>query len=167
MTAKKTLILNHQQIEHKIKRMAYQVYESNVNETEIIIAGIAKNGFVLAEKLAAALQNISDLKIELCEVKLDKKNPLAGANTSLTPDDYKNKSIILVDDVINSGKTMQYALLRLLNNPVKALKTVVLFDRQHRRYPVKANFVGLSLSTTMLDRVEVDFNKDDSKAFLV
>ena len=75
--------------------------------------------------------------------------------------------IVLVDDVINSGKTLQYALVKFLEQPTKAIKTVVLVDRKHRRYPVKANFVGLSLSTTLQDRVEVDFTKGKTKAFLL
>ena len=166
MTAKKTLILNHQQIEHKIKRMAYQIYESNVNESEIIIAGIAKNGFVLAEKLAAALQNISDLKIELCEVKLDKKHPLAGANTSLTPDEYENKSIILVDDVLNSGSTLIYGVKHFLEVPLKKFQTAVLVDRSHKKFPVKADVKGISLSTSLNETIKVSFGKN-SKAELL
>jgi len=69
--------------------------------------------------------------------------------------------------VINSGKTMQYSLLKFLEQPTKAIKTVTLVDRQHRRYPIKADFVGLSLSTTLKDRVEVDLSPTESKAYLI
>ncbi len=166
MTAKKTLILDHQQIEHKIKRMAYQIYESNVNESEIIIAGIAKNGFVLAQKLTTALQEISDIKIELCEVKLDKKNPLAGAKTSLDAEEYKNKSIILVDDVLNSGSTLIYGVKHFLEVPLKKFQTAVLVDRSHKKFPVKADVKGISLSTSLNETIKVSFGKNN-KAELV
>jgi len=103
-------ILNQEQIKHKIRRIAYQIYESNVEEKEIIIAGIAKNGFVLAQKLEIELKDISPIQITLCEVKIDKKNPLGEIETSLSPDQYENKAIILVayegellsDDVFDS-----------------------------------------------------------------
>lgn len=161
-------ILNHKQIEQKITRLAHQLIENCCNEKEIFIGGISGNGSILANKLLNIIVSNSDLQVHVFNVKINKSNPWnEKASVDIDENLLKDAYIILVDDVINSGKTMQYALLRLLNNPVKALNTVVLFDRQHRRYPVKANFVGLSLSTTMLDRVEVDFNKDNSKAFLV
>ena len=161
-------ILNHKQIEQKITRLAYQLIENCCNEKEIFIGGISGNGSIFVNKLLNIIESNSDLQVYVFNVKINKTNPWDEiASIDIDENLLKDAYIILVDDVINSGKTMQYALLRLLNNPVKALKTVVLFDRQHRRFPVKANFVGLSLSTTMLDRVEVDFNKDNSKAFLV
>jgi pyrimidine operon attenuation protein/uracil phosphoribosyltransferase len=79
----------------------------------------------------------------------------------------KNGFIILVDDVLNSGKTMQYALVKLLERPTKAIKTLALVDRSHRRYPIKADFVGLSLSTTLKERVEVDLSSSNSHAYLI
>ncbi|SHI96017.1 pyrimidine operon attenuation protein / uracil phosphoribosyltransferase [Mesonia phycicola] len=165
-TAKTTLILNHEEIEHKIKRMAFQIYESNVHESEIILAGIAKNGFILAEKLYQQLLEISDLKIKLCEVKLDKKNPLSGVKTSLPVEEYKEKSIILVDDVLNSGSTLIYGVKHFLEVPLKKFKTVVLIDRSHKKYPVKADVKGISLSTSLNEMVKVSFGKTN-KAVLV
>lgn len=167
MTAtKNTLILNHEEIEHKITRMAYQIYESNVHESEIIIAGIAKNGYILAEKFAKKLEEISDLKIKLCEVKIDKKNPLKGASTSLKVEDYQNKSLVLVDDVLNSGSTLIYGVKHFLEVPIKKFQTAVLVDRSHKKYPVKADVKGISLSTSLNETVKVSFGKN-SKAVLV
>ena len=161
-------ILNHKQIEQKITRLAHQLIENCCNEKEIFIGGISGNGSILAKKLLNIIELNSNLEVKMFDIHIHKENPWDN-NASLNIDEklLKNSYIVLVDDVINSGKTMQYALLKLLNNPVKAIKTVVLFDRQHRRYPVKASFVGLSLSTTMLERVEVDFSKNNSKAYLV
>jgi len=165
-TTKQTLILNHEEIERKITRMAFQIYESNVNESEIIIAGIAKNGYILAEKLANKLNEISDLKLSLCEVKMDKKNPLKGVSTSLTIEDYQNKSLILVDDVLNSGSTLIYGVKHFLEVPLKKFQTAVLVDRSHKKFPVKADVKGLSLSTSLNETIKVSFGKTN-KAVLV
>ena len=119
------IILNNQQIEHKIKRIAYQIYESNVNETELILAGISKSGFLFAKRLKKVLEEISDLKIELCEVKIDKKNPLNAIETSLQPSAYINKSVVLTDDVLNSGTTLIYGVKHFLEVPLKQFKTAV------------------------------------------
>ncbi|WP_304036849.1 phosphoribosyltransferase family protein [Mesonia mobilis] len=165
-TTKQTLILNHEEIERKITRMAFQIYESNVNESEIIIAGIAKNGYILAEKLANKLNEISDLNLSLCEVKMDKKNPLKGVSTSLTIEDYQNKSLILVDDVLNSGSTLIYGVKHFLEVPLKKFQTAVLVDRSHKKFPVKADVKGLSLSTSLNETIKVSFGKTN-KAVLV
>jgi pyrimidine operon attenuation protein/uracil phosphoribosyltransferase len=85
---------------------------------------------------------------------------------SIDEKELKKGFIILVDDVINSGKTMQYALMKFLEQATKAIKTVALVDRQHRRYPIKTDFAGLGLSTTLKNHVEVDLNESDSKAYL-
>lgn len=162
-----TLILDHEQIQHKIKRIAYQIYENNIDEKEIILAGIAKNGYILSQRLQASLQEISPLKVELCEVKIDKKNPLAPISTSLTSEEYRNKSIILVDDVLNSGSTLIYGVRHFLEVPLKLFKTAVLVDRNHKKFPVKADFKGISLSTSLSETVQVEFKKNADKAVLL
>jgi pyrimidine operon attenuation protein / uracil phosphoribosyltransferase len=159
-------ILDQQEIKHKIRRIAYQIYESNIEEKEIIIAGIAKNGFILAEKLEKELLEISPLKVVLCKVTIDKKNPLAAITTSLSPEDYTEKSIILVDDVLNSGTTLIYGVRHFLNVPLRQFKTAVLVDRNHKKYPVKADFKGLSLSTSLSETVKVIFEKDNERVEL-
>ncbi len=153
------IILNNQQIEHKIKRIAFQIYESNVNETELILAGISKSGFLFAKRLKTVLEEISDLKIELCEVKIDKKNPLKAVETSLPSSAYINKSIVLTDDVLNSGTTLIYGVKHFLEVPLKQFKTAVLVDRSHKKFPVKADFKGISLSTSFHEMVQVHFSK--------
>ncbi|MCH4823441.1 phosphoribosyltransferase [Gramella lutea] len=159
-------ILDQEQIKHKIRRIAYQIYESNIEEQEIIIAGIAKNGFILAEKIETELKEISPLKIILCKVEMDKKNPLGEIKTSLSPEQYKNKSIILVDDVLNSGTTLIYGVRHFLEVPLKHFNTAVLVDRNHKKYPVKADFKGISLSTSLSETVKVSFEKGKERVEL-
>ncbi len=153
-------ILSHQEIEHKIKRIAYQIYETFVDDEEIVIAGIANNGFIFAQKLAAALTEISKLKIGLCEVIVNKNNPELAIQTSLSKEDYANKGLILVDDVLNSGTTLIYAVRHFLDVPLTKFKTAVLVDRNHKKYPVKADFKGISLSTSLLEHVNVVFDEN-------
>ncbi len=156
-----SVILDHDQIQHKIRRIAYQILESNVNEKEIIIAGIEKNGFVFAEKIKAMLEDISDASILLCRVQIDKKNPISTISTSIEVKDYENKALVLVDDVLNSGTTLIYGVKHFLDVPLKNFKTAVLVNRNHKKYPVKADFKGISLSTSLQEHVTVVFGKKD------
>ncbi|WP_372918504.1 phosphoribosyltransferase family protein [Salegentibacter sp.] len=163
---KGVLILTHEQIQHKIKRIAYQIYENNLEEKEIVLAGISKNGYEFAQRLKKWLEEISSLKISLCEVKIDKKNPLNPVTTSLESSDYKDKSIILADDVLNSGTTLIYGVKHFLEVPLKQFQTAVLVDRNHKKYPVKADFKGISLSTSLQETVKLSFEKGNNKAEL-
>ena len=166
MNTRNTTILSHDEIRHKIKRIAYQIYESNVEEKEVVIAGIAKNGVVLAKKISAILEEISDLKPVLCEVHINKKNPHETIKTSLDVEDYQNKSLVLVDDVLNSGTTLIYGVKHFLDVPLKRFKTAVLVNRNHKKYPVKADFKGISLSTSLSEHVEVILAGNNYKVVL-
>lgn len=161
------IILNHLEIDHKIKRIAYQIYETFADEKEIIIAGIANNGFVFAQKISEVLERISDLKVSLCEVHIDKQNPFNTITTSLTKEKYSNNNIVLVDDVLNSGGTLIYAVKHFLEVPVKKFKTAVLVDRNHKSYPVKVDFKGISLSTSLMEHVDVFFEENNNRAYLI
>lgn len=161
-----TVILNKKQIAHKIRRIAFQVYETNVGEQEVVIAGILANGFTLAKKLKAEVEKISPLKVLLCEVKIDKKNPRAPITTSLKSAEFTNKSLLLVDDVLHSGTTLIYGVKYFLDVPLKQFKTAVLVDRNHKKYPVKADFKGISLSTSINENVSVIFEKNNDRAVL-
>ena len=161
MTKTENIILTHKEIQHKIRRIAYQIYETNANEKEIVIAGIAENGFVFAKKLKKVLEEICDAKIVLCKVTIDKTSPIGAVGTSLESKDYKNKPIVLVDDVLNSGTTLIYGVKHFLDVPLKRFKTAVLVNRNHKKYPVKADFKGISLSTSLKEHISVEFGKED------
>lgn len=166
MEVKNNIILNHDEINHKIRRIAFQIYESNVNEKEVVLAGIESNGYIFAKKLKSVLQKISDIEVILCKVTIDKKNPWWDIKTSLSPEDYKNKSLVLVDDVLNSGTTLIYGVKHFLNVPLKKFKTAVLVNRNHKKYPVKADFKGISLSTSLHEHVKVNLDGKSFEAFL-
>jgi len=167
MIAENHIILNNTQINQKIKRIAYQIYESNSSEKEVIIAGIVGNGFIFSKKIAKVLEEISTIKVTLCEVLIDKKKPLLPVTTSIPVADYKNKPLILVDDVLNSGTTLIYGIKHFLEVPLKRFKTAVLVNRNHKKYPVKADFKGISLSTSIKEHVQVEFSEKEAIAYLV
>ncbi len=159
-------ILDHDAIVHKIKRIAYQIYESNVEEQEVVLAGIDSNGYVLAKKLKTILKKISTIEPVLCRVEIDKKEPRNLIKTSLLAEEYTNKSVVLIDDVLNSGTTLIYGVRHFLDVPLKRFKTAVLVNRNHKKYPVKADFKGISLSTSLHEHVEVVLDKKPYEAFL-
>lgn len=161
----KTKILDAIQIDQKLNRMAYQVYETNFKEKELFIVGIDGNGYKVAERVADLLRSISTIKITLGKITIDKENPwLFEPKIDFTEKNFENKSVVLVDDVLNSGKTLMYAVKLFLNKPVKQLNTLVLVDRSHTRFPVKADVVGLSLSTTLQERIDTDFSTSGKEA---
>ncbi|MFM6933885.1 MAG: phosphoribosyltransferase family protein [Flavobacteriales bacterium] len=161
------IILNHQQIEQKIIRIGHQLLENCFEEERIFIGGIVGNGSAIAQKLAQIIRMNSSIEVICFDIHVNKDEPWSEPiQLSIDEKELKKGFIILVDDVVNSGKTMQYALMKFLEQATKAIKTVALVDRQHRRYPIKTDFVGLGLSTTLKNHVEVDLNESDSKAYL-
>jgi len=166
MSIKTNTILTNEEIIHKIRRIAYQIYESNVNEEKVILAGIDSNGYILAKKLKTVLSKISTIKPVLCKVTIDKKNPLNKIKTSISAEEYTNKSVVLIDDVLNSGTTLVYGVKHFLDVPLKQFNTAVLVNRNHKKYPVKADFKGISLSTSLHEHVDVILEGDNFEAFL-
>lgn len=168
MKAENNIILTNIQINHKIRRIALQILESNIDEQKIVLAGISKNGYLIAEKLQRVIAEYSDVQIVLCEVFINKKELLQNVKLSITTDEYFNSSVVLIDDVLHSGATLIYAVKHFLDTPLKQLKTAVLINRNHKKYPIKADFKGLSLSTSINEHVEIVFDtNNDAKAILI
>lgn len=163
-----TLVLNSRQIEHRIARIAYQIYEDNFDQPELLIVGIAKSGFVFAQLLQKAVEKICSIPTTLIEIRLDKDQPTDYTMTPpLSKENLKNKVVIVVDDVLNSGKTLIYSLRPFLEADMKKIRTVLLVNRDHKRYPVEADFVGITLSTTLQEHVKVDLEKGKEAVYLV
>lgn len=165
MEEKKILILNQRQIDQKIDRIAYQLLEDNFDEKEIIIAGILPKGNYLAEKIKEILDKIAPFKSTLITIELDKQSTSLKAKTDTDIQICHNKVVILVDDVLNSGKTLAYGFGVFLDVPLKKLRTVVLIDRNHKSFPVTTDFAGIALSTVLKEHVDVilgEKNKEDA-----
>ena len=163
----KSRILDIQGIDQKLKRLAWQVYEKNADEKEIIIVGISERGLILAKKLVGHIQEISKIKTKFAHLNLDKDNPYnKEVALSLEVKEYTNKVVVLVDDVLNSGKTLMYATKHFLTTPLKRLAVMVLVDRNHNRYPIKADYIGLSLATTLQEYINVELKGTDKGVYL-
>jgi pyrimidine operon attenuation protein/uracil phosphoribosyltransferase len=155
----KTKVLNHPDVEKIIKRMAYQIYENNFADKHITLVGIQSKGYEIAQLLQLELEQISPLKCHLLEAIINKESP-ASDPALIKPAQFEAKgTIVLVDDVLNTGRTLVYAALPFLNTTLNKLQVAVLVDRNHKLFPVSANYVGIQLNTTFQEHVSVEFNK--------
>ena len=155
MSEKKVLILNQKQIQQKIERIAYQILEDNLEEKELVLAGILNRGFTVAQRLKKVLEKISSINVTLMSIELDKDSHHLQASADVPLNEVENQAVILVDDVLNSGRTLVYGLGYFLNIPLKKIRTVVLVDRSHRRFPVAPDYTGLQLATVLKEHVLV------------
>lgn len=155
----KKYILDREVAAKKLQRMAYEIWEDNIDESKIILAGIPENGTVIARNIEKLISEISPLKTELISISLDKRLP---KEVKLSKNaDFNNQVVIIVDDVVNSGKTLLYAVKPFLEFQPKKIQTLVLVERSHNSFPVRPDYVGLSISTTLQENiiVEVDGEK--------
>lgn len=161
-----TTVLNKSQILQKTERIAFEILENTFEEEKIYIGGIAGNGFVFAERLIEQLKTHSQQEVELFKITLDKENPLdSKIDFSIDGNELAAATVVLVDDVINSGRTLIYAVKELIAFDLKSLKVATLVNRTHRRFPVQADFVGVNISTTLQDNILVEFG-DEEIAYL-
>jgi pyrimidine operon attenuation protein/uracil phosphoribosyltransferase len=160
MSDRKILVLNAQQIQQKIDRIAYQVLEDNLDEKDIIIAGILPRGNFVAERLKKVLDGIAPFTSKLINIELDKTSSSLKAKMDVDVAECANKVIILVDDVLSSGKTLAYGLGVFLDVPLKKMSTVVLVDRNHKSFPVATDYAGVALSTVLKEHIDVVLNED-------
>ena len=158
-----TQILDSHQSDQKIERIAWQILENNSEEKIIALAGIADRGYQLASTIKKKLETISDIKVKLIEICINKRDPFSkDVSIDCKPKELENKVVIVVDDVLNSGRTMLFALTPFMKFDVKSLSIAVLLNRSYRDYPVQANYVGMSLSTTLQERIHVKISKKGS-----
>jgi pyrimidine operon attenuation protein/uracil phosphoribosyltransferase len=164
----KSLILDAAQVKQKIRRMAFEVYEQNFKEKVVVIAGIDGQGYILAKLLAKEIEAIAPLEVKLVKVSLDK---LAPQQTEVTLDcdlkEVKKKCIVLVDDVLNTGRTFAYGLKPFLSIEVKKIETAVLVNRSHTLFPIYPQYTGYDLATTIKDHVEVNLSKEETAVYLI
>lgn len=150
------LILNRKQIQQKIRRIAYEIYEQNYREKRLVLAGITETGYALARMLSNELKKISPFELILLRVDIEKDDPALGEVTIQGEVKRMNNAcIILVDDVLHTGRTFVHSLKPFLNIETRRIQTAVLVDRSHKQYPVSADYSGYQLSTTFSDHIEV------------
>ena len=162
-----TQVLSGKEIEQKIDRITRQIIENNFREKNIIIAGINGNGFLIAQKIHKIIAEHGLINASLTEITIQKTAP-SDANTALNMDEslVKERVVLVIDDVINSGKTMSFAVRYILGLGAKSIQTAVLVDRKHRTFPISSNYMGVQLSTTLQDRVDVQVSGNEMIAYL-
>lgn len=167
MTGERSLILDAPQVKQKIKRMAFEIYEHNFKEKNIVIAGIEGQGYTLAKFLAKEVGAISPVEVKLVKIRLDKTAP-QQSDVTLDCDlkEIRKKCVILVDDVLNTGRTFAYGMKPFLSVEVKKIETAVLVNRSHTLFPIYPQYTGYKLSTTLTEHVEVKLEKDDTAVYL-
>ena len=149
-------ILNDRQIRQKIKRLAFEIVEHNFEEKEIILAGINNNGTTFARLLEEELKTFGQQIITMTRIVLNPADPLSSeVKLEIPIKQVKNKVIIVVDDVANTGRTIFYAVKPLMDTLPKKVEVAVLIDRTHKSFPIKVDYYGLSLATTLLENIEV------------
>ncbi|MBV6405045.1 MAG: phosphoribosyltransferase [Flavobacteriales bacterium] len=157
-----TLVLDHDQVRRKLERIAHQLHEEHHREDALVLVGISGRGSKLAARLATLLEGIATFRTEVLELTLDKDAPHAHPiRLSAPPERLAGRTVVLVDDVLMSGRTLMHAAAHLVQAPLKRLTTVVLVDRRHRAFPIRADIVGLTLSTTLQEHISVELGKRD------
>ena len=166
MTQNENKIKDSKDITSSIKRIAYQVYEANLGEEYLIIVGIGKRGSLLSEMLGNEIILISNLKLDYVNLSIDKEKPFNNIQSNIPLENIANKSIVIVDDVLNTGSTLIYAVSFFLQIPLKRIKTAVMVNRNHKKFPIKADFKGISLSTSVNEHITVKLKGKDSGIYL-
>ena len=163
MLEQQNLILNKAQVHQKITRIAYQIYENNFQEKEIVFAGIWESGYLLAQMLEEAYSKITNNPPKMVKVSLNKQTPTQSeVSLSCAPEDLVNKTVILIDDVLNTGRTLAYSLKPFFKIRLDKLQVAVLVDRSHKKFPVAADYVGYELSTTLKEHITAELQDEAS-----
>lgn len=162
----KKQVLDFEKISRICGRLAYQILENNINEDEILLVGIKEKGYEIAKIIEQKLKDITSSRVHLKSITIDKKNPNQISEFDINFNQMP-KSVYLVDDVLNTGKTLMFAVNSLLKYDFDLIKTLVLIDRNHKRYPIKVDFKGISLSTNLDDNVKLISENKNLEAVLV
>ena len=168
MNPSRTLILDAAQIERKLQRIAREIAEHHHQAESLIVIGIAGQGANMCTRLVGILREVCEIDIVQEQLTLHKDAPLDHPLTySGNLEALRGKAVVVVDDVLNSGRTLIYAVKHLLDHAPRSMKTAVLIDRFHRNFPIRADFCGLTLSTNVKEHIEVEFREGpQSSAYL-
>ena len=157
-------ILTQKQVLQKIKRIAYEIYENNLEEKELIFVGVIGSGYEFATMLEKTFNQISNIKTGLFKISLNKLKPLNEKISINCPTDIlQDKVIIIVDDILKTGKTLYHCLSPFSGISIKKLQVAILVDRNYRSFPISADYKGYELSTTINEHIEVKLSEKGLK----
>ncbi len=159
----KSLVLTKSEVEQKIRRIAFEIYEDNFKEKNVVLAGIDGQGYTFAQLISKELESISPLAVKIVKVTLDKLAPQQSeVKVDCDEKEFRKKCIVIVDDVLNTGKTIAFGMKPFLNVEVKKIEVAVLVNRSHTLFPILPTYTGFELSTTLNETVEVVLGKKAS-----
>jgi pyrimidine operon attenuation protein/uracil phosphoribosyltransferase len=165
--SEKNQVLTKKEVQQRIKRIAYEILERNFKEKELVLAGIFENGYTFAKILQKELAEICTIETKLIKVTLDKLTPSQSeVSLDVETSTLKNKNILLIDDVLNTGRTTAYALKPFLATRIKSIQTVFMVNRGHHSFPISADFVGYSMATSLKEHIEVDLSAKNMGVYL-
>jgi len=147
----------------KMRRMAYQVYEKNFDQSEITLVGVGFKGMAMAKILKQLLEEISPIKLHLLNIQKDGESSFSYGEGE-GPSWLEAKHVLIVDDVLYSGYTLFQALAATMAHRPKKVELAILIDRGHHMVPVAPNYVGMVLATSLLQYVAVEFEEDLGRA---
>lgn len=163
----RTIVLDHDRIQRIIERFAHQLVEDFHQEKSIILIGISGRGVALCDQIVTQLLRINKLHVTSAELTIDKDSPYQTLpKLSIEEKQMQGKTIVLVDDVLKSGRTLTHALCHIMKTEVKQVSTIILVNRIHHKFPVRAEYVGISLSTNLKEHVSVSFQENNNTAYL-
>lgn len=164
-------ILANEEIMSRLHRMAFEVYERNYHAERLYVIGVNERGGYLASKMLEYLEKVSPLEIHYFQVEVDREtDPVSyGIQLSMDPEELNGQEVVVVDDVLYTGRTLLNVVAILLQAGPSSIQTAILVDRGHRSMPISPDFVGIELATTFHQHVyvEVDSEKEEARAYLL
>lgn len=161
-------VLTNDQITQKIKRLAIEILEHNYDEKEIVLLGMNNTGYTFAELLKTEIEKIYDKTLTLRRISINPKSPLkSGVEIEGGEAQFKGKVVIIADDVANTGRTLFYAFAPLLESLPKKVEVVVMVNRKHKNFPVKVDYKGLELATTIQEHIKVDISSKGNYSVVI
>ena len=164
-------ILNHTDLQTEIKKLSAQLLARHADLSEVIFIGIQQGGVVLADDLVAVLQqNNPSQKIQYGQLDItfyrdDIRKEILAPDTMNIPFGIENKTVILIDDVLFTGRTIKAALDVLLDygRPAKVELCVLIDRKEHRQFPIQADYVGINVNTNKQDKIKLVKGEDGNK----
>lgn len=173
--AQKSTIMDADQIRRAVKRIAHEITERNCGLNDVVVVGIRRRGVYLAQRIAKYLESIEDMPVPVGalditlyrdDFQVTASAPVVG--TTEINEDINNKIIILVDDVLYTGRTVRAALDELIDfGRPKQIQLAVLIDRGHREFPIKADYVGKNVPTSDTEQVDVRLSETDDRDLVI
>lgn len=157
----KKYILTKEVAAEKLIRLALEIAEHLPDNGAVpVLVGIQSGGGAIAKKIQSNLAQYAGVESSILSLKFENKD-LKTITWDQPAPDFEDKTVILVDDVCNSGKTIFYALKPFLETAPESIRTLVMVERLHKKFPIKSDFVGLTKATTEQDYIHVEIENDE------